>query len=691
MCGIFGITLSDKTGLSGSQIRRITRDLMLFSESRGKEASGLAVCTDERIFVFRSALPASSLVCRREYLEFIDNALDNRNTFRRDSCTTIIGHSRMATDGSQYDEQNNQPVTSCGMVTIHNGIVVNNDDLWKMNPGLRRKLQIDTEIIPALLRQSLNTGTSIANAVRQTFGALKGMASIAALFKDRDALLLATNSGSLYTATGKKGPFCMFASEKRILSGTLEKQYFPGDIRESVSIDKIEPGTCCIVDLNRVTSHVSAFTGVDNTAGPFDKERKNERAIIQMEGIRPDERKLTRGQLLVGLRSGPGGEVADYLKKAADRFPYDTSWSDSLRRCSRCILPETMPFIRFDDRGVCNYCVHYTRIPFKGKNALLELADRCRRNDGGPDCVVGISGGRDSLYSLHYVRNVLHLNPVAYTYDWGMVTDLARRNISRICGQLGIEHILVSADISRKRNNIRRNVLAWLKRPHPGMVPLFMAGDKQYYYYLSKVKKQVGAPLCILGENMLERTDFKTGFAGIPPHGDPEHVYTLPLKSKLQMLLFYGGQYLRNPAYLNGSVLDTLWAAASYYALDRDYLNLFSYVPWIEQEVNETIINDYGFECANDTCSTWRIGDGTAAFYNYIYYMTVGFTENDTFRSNQIREGLLSRAEALRRVREENKPRFETMYWYFKIIEMEIPLEKALERIGAIQRIIPQH
>ena len=72
------------------------------------------------------------------------------------------------------------------------------------------------------------------------------------------------------------------------------------------------------------------------------------------------------------------------------------------------------------------------------------------------------------------------MNPVAYTYDWGMVTDLARRNQARLCSQLGVEHIWVSADIKQKRRNVRKNVEAWLKRPELGMVPLFMAGDKQF-------------------------------------------------------------------------------------------------------------------------------------------------------------------------------------------------------------------
>jgi hypothetical protein len=48
----------------------------------------------------------------------------------------------------------------------------------------------------------------------------------------------------------------------------------------------------------------------------------------------------------------------------------------------------------------------------------------------------------------------LQMKPITYTYDWGMVTDLARRNISRMCSILGVENIIVAADISKKRDNI---------------------------------------------------------------------------------------------------------------------------------------------------------------------------------------------------------------------------------------------
>ena len=73
-------------------------------------------------------------------------------------------------------------------------------------------------------------------------------------------------------------------------------------------------------------------------------------------------------------------------------------------------------------------------------------------------------------------------------------------------------------------------------------------------------------------------------------------------------------------------------------------------------------------ETAVDTTTTWRIGDATAAFYNYVNYTLAGFTEHDTLRSNQIREGDITRSEALRLVELENRPRYPNIKWYLDIL-----------------------
>ena len=275
------------------------------------------------------------------------------------------------------------------------------------------------------------------------------------------------------------------------------------------------------------------------------------------------------------------------------------------------------------------------------------------------------------------------MNPVAYTYDWGMVTDLARRNISRMCGALGVEHILISADIKTKRKYVRQNVLAWLKHPVLGTVPLFMAGDKQFFYYAQMLKKQMAIDLAIFGFNRLERTDFKTAFASINRRQEMSQFITN--MNKFQLMAYYTKEYLRNPAYINSSLLDTIFAFFSFYMIPKSFETLFDYIRWDEDAVNDLLINKYNWEVAKDIDSTWRIGDGTASFYNYIYYVMAGFSENDTFKSNQIREGMLSRKEAMRSVDQDNQPRYKSIQWYCDTIGID--MQTALKVINTAPKL----
>jgi len=182
----------------------------------------------------------------------------------------------------------------------------------------------------------------------------------------------------------------------------------------------------------------------------------------------------------------------------------------------------------------------------------------------------------------------------------------------------------------------------------------------------------------------LEKTHFKTGFCNIEEGGGSIY-YDISFFKKLQLPWFYLKNYAKNPAYFNESVWDTVGAFFSAYFIKHDYIFLYHYIPWNEEEINETLINLYDWELSPDTPTTWRIGDGTAAFYNYIYYGMAGITENDTLRSNQIREGHLSREEALRRVNLENRPRWESIRWYCDTIGID--MNEAIRRINQAPKV----
>jgi hypothetical protein len=248
---------------------------------------------------------------------------------------------------------------------------------------------------------------------------------------------------------------------------------------------------------------------------------------------------------------------------------------------------------------------------------------------------------------------------------------------------LGVENIIVADDIEKKRKNIAMNLKAWLKSPHLGMVSILTAGDKHFFNYVETIKKQTGISMNLWGVNPLEVTHFKAGFLGIPPDFEEKRVYSHGVMKQLRYHALRFRAMLESPGYFNSSLWDTL--SGEYYRSftnKSDYYHIFDYWRWDEKQIDETLAKEYDWERAVDTNTTWRIGDGTAAFYNYIYQSVAGFTEHDTFRSNQIREGDVTREEALALVLDENRPRYPNIKWYLDALGMDFS-----ETISVINRI----
>ncbi len=658
MCGIFGIVAQRASILPMSELHRLLDSLFALSESRGKEAAGLAIGTDDQILVLKRNLRGkvfSRLPQVKKMLATTDNC-----------ALTLMGHTRMVTNGDARDVANNQPVVRDNLACIHNGIITNEGAIWQAEPDLARLHAVDTEVFLALTESSLRQGQSLICAVQQAIKRLIGANSFAVMHGKGNGVVLATTNGSLYWAADEQARLALFASERFILEQILDRAPLRGLIPLS-TIQHVHPGAGLVLAVSGLMVRQFELDegGLDHDLPIMD------RPIVDYGSA---------SDLPIKHLSVPNVARLFELEQATR---IDFELIRRLRRCTVCLLPETFPFIQFDEAGVCSVCRRNKPVPIPGKEVLLRQIGTNSKSSLA--CLAPISGGRDSCYGLHYMVKELGLHPVAYTYDWGMVTDLARRNISRMCGALGIEHILVSADIARKREFIRMNVSAWLKRPHLGTVPLFMAGDKQFFYFAEKLRSQMRLQTILFSMNPLERTDFKVGFCGIDEGYEKNKHYEPTLLNKLRLASFYGEQYLLNPAYLNASLLDTLGAYASYYLLPKRYEQLFDYIPWHEAEIEQTLINGYDWELATDTRSTWRIGDGTAPFYNYIYLRVAGFSENDTFRSNQIREGLIDRETALARIEAENQPRIESLAWYFDVIGLDAM--QAIQRVNAMPKL----
>ena len=110
-------------------------------------------------------------------------------------------------------------------------------------------------------------------------------------------------------------------------------------------------------------------------------------------------------------------------------------------------MDNTVPGIRFDTDGVCSYCRIQERLermfPMgeEGRHILENIADKIRRSGKGRpyDCVVGVSGGRDTSSCLYYAKEKMGLRPLAVHFDNGWDSDVAKMNLARVCSGLDVD------------------------------------------------------------------------------------------------------------------------------------------------------------------------------------------------------------------------------------------------------------
>lgn len=122
--------------------------------------------------------------------------------------------------------------------------------------------------------------------------------------------------------------------------------------------------------------------------------------------------------------------------------------------CSRCVMDTTIPSIRFDDQGVCNYCHMHDLMAEEypldegGEKKLWDLVEKVKRDGEGKryDVILGTSGGRDSTYTMWVTKNILGLRPLAVHFDNGWNSAIAVKNIERSCRKLDIDLETVVAD-----------------------------------------------------------------------------------------------------------------------------------------------------------------------------------------------------------------------------------------------------
>ncbi len=275
----------------------------------------------------------------RKTFSTVLNRVYQQSDVRPQKSLVALAHSRLVTNGRAERPENNQPVQHGQANVVHNGIIVNVDELWESNQHLQRRAEVDTEVIAALLDEAMTITGDMVAAMQAVFGKLQGAASIAWTCAAMPAVGLATNTGDLFLARSRDNVVAVFGSERFILSTALAGA---GSSDAWGPVVQLPPGKGLSVSFDPADRCSGSFFNLAD--GPVQK------------GLAPG---CARPEVVIeDLEISRQAAPLSVIMREADLslLRYSETTVAELRRCARCVLPETFPFIQFDSQGVCNYC-----------------------------------------------------------------------------------------------------------------------------------------------------------------------------------------------------------------------------------------------------------------------------------------------------------------------------------------------
>jgi len=241
MCGLAGILLfypQERSPAAWQQIRDLFTRMLILNEERGRDASGVAlVRADASYLLYKQPVPATELVRMPAYRALLSE-VDERTT-------CLLGHTRLPTKGSRWNNLNNHPLKVGHLLGIHNGFITNDDDLFTLL-GLPRQGEVDSEIIFRLLSSvspAANNGL-LAQAVRDRVRLLEGSFVTLSVDLRRPTRLLVLK---------QLGPLCMhYESDLKALFLASRYVFLRKAFGRSVITEALRPDHGFVFDAERL-------------------------------------------------------------------------------------------------------------------------------------------------------------------------------------------------------------------------------------------------------------------------------------------------------------------------------------------------------------------------------------------------------------------------------------------------------
>jgi len=315
--------------------------------------------------------------------------------------------------------------------------------------------------------------------------------------------------------------------------------------------------------------------------------------------------------------------------------------------CKKCVISNQRPRITFNEDGVCSACTfaEYKKEKFDWgmrEEELVALLDRFRKNDGSYDVLVPCSGGKDAAYIAHELKHRYRMNPLTVTWAPHIYTEIGFQNLHEMIRVGDLANVLATPPglTHRKLTKLSFEILGDPFQP-------FIYGQ---YNFPLKAAVQYNIPLIMYGENgeVEYGGDMKNAFKPTRDYkGDQaKHYFSNLLPEEF---IKYGLKKEDLMTYMppQDAELEKIGAEIHFYGY---------YKKWVPQENFYYCVENTGFKPnpvrSEGTYSKYAsLDDKLDGFHYYLSFIKFGLGRCTSDAAHEIRDGHITREEAVALVR----------------------------------------
>ncbi|MFM7469864.1 MAG: N-acetyl sugar amidotransferase [Vampirovibrionales bacterium] len=336
-----------------------------------------------------------------------------------------------------------------------------------------------------------------------------------------------------------------------------------------------------------------------------------------------------------------------------------------IQYCIRCCMPETQEGITFDAMGVCQACrssEQKMRINWHEREEVLHRilteAKQKGENTQNYDCIVPISGGKDSFFQLHILVKVYGLKVLAVTFSHNWFSETGKRNLTLALETFDVDHIMYTPNRKLVNTLARKSLEAigdscWHCHAGVGAFSLHMA-------------QKLGIPLLIWGESIAESSGRASYDAPIHTF-DRDYFQKVSAKVPASVMVDHETVHPRDVLFFDPPSPEACEDAGVW------GIHLGDYLFWDEERQTEFIKRAYGWEETDmeGTYKCYKSAECTmAGVHDFTCYLKRGYGRGTFHASMDVRQGLLSRQEGFTLAKTHDTKRPKALDYYLSITGM---------------------